>query len=115
VEHLSSILGNFKQLYSNLGNFKQLYSLLGNFKQLHYSLYLHTFRNTWANSNSLNHIGLIETASFKLGYNWKHLVKLEECHSDLHIHEYLSKLQKPKSKLGQLKQLPSNLGKVGNI
>jgi len=32
-------------------------------------LNLDTFRNIWANSNSLNHIWAIGTASFKLGYN----------------------------------------------
>jgi len=37
---------------------------------------------------------VIETASFKLGYNWNHLGKLEEFHSDLHI-LYLGKLQQP--------------------
>jgi len=30
---------------------------------------LHTFTNIWANSNSLNHIWVIETASYNLGYN----------------------------------------------
>jgi len=30
---------------------------------------LHTLRNIWANSNSLDHIWVIERASFKLGYN----------------------------------------------
>jgi len=28
---------------------------------------------------------MIETASFKLGYNWNHLGKLEEFLSELHI------------------------------
>jgi len=32
-------------------------------------LNLHTFRNIWANPNSSNHIWVIETTSFKLGYN----------------------------------------------
>jgi len=32
-------------------------------------LHLHTFRNIWVNSNSFNHIWVIETASYKLGYN----------------------------------------------
>jgi len=67
-------LGNFKQLNSNLGN---------NVQALH--LNLHTIRNKCTNSNSLNHIWVIETASFKFGYNWKLLGKLEEFHSDLHI------------------------------
>jgi len=92
VAHLHSILGNFKQLFSFLENFKQLYSTLGSFKQLHSnlgnttaSLFLHTLRNIWANSNSPNHIWVIETASFKPGYNWNHLGTLEEFHSDSHI------------------------------
>jgi len=37
---------------------------------------LHTVTNIWANSNSLNHIWVIETASFKLEYNWNHPGKL---------------------------------------
>jgi len=69
VEHLYSIFGNFKQLYSFwgtsnnfsiLGNFKQLHSNLNDMQPLH--LYLHTLRNIWANSNSLDHIWVIETA-----------------------------------------------------
>jgi len=56
VEHLHSILGNFKQFYSNLNNIQPLH------------LKLHTFRNIWANSNSFDHNWVIERASFKLGY-----------------------------------------------
>jgi len=82
MEHLYSILGNFKQLYSFWGNFKQLHSNFINIQPLH--LDLHAFRNIWANSNNLDHIWEIETASFKLGYNSSHLGKLKECHSDLH-------------------------------
>jgi len=32
-------------------------------------LNLHTITNIWADSNSFNHIWVIEPASFKLGYN----------------------------------------------
>jgi len=32
-------------------------------------LKLHTFRSIWANSNSLDHIWVIERASFKFGYS----------------------------------------------
>jgi len=34
--------------------------------------------------NSLNQVLVIEIASFTLGYDWKHLGKLKEIHSDLH-------------------------------
>jgi len=34
---------------------------------------------------ALNHVYVIETASFKVGNNWNHLGKLEEFHSDLHV------------------------------
>jgi len=53
-----SILGNLKQLHSNLNNIQRLHLLN-----------LHTFKNIWANSNSPNHIWVIETDSFKLLYN----------------------------------------------
>jgi len=66
--------GTFKQLHSNLGN---------NIEALH--LKLHAIRSNCTNSNSLNHIWVIETSSFKLGYDWNHLGKLEEFHSDSHI------------------------------
>jgi len=47
-------------------------------------LNLHTITNIWADSNNVNHIWVIERASFKLAYNWNHLGKLEKFHSDLH-------------------------------
>jgi len=68
VEHLRSILDNF-------GNFKQLHFNLGNIQNLH--LNLRTITNIWADSRSFNHIWVIETASFKHGYNWNHLDKFE--------------------------------------
>jgi len=46
---------------------------------------LDAIRNIWVNSNSLSQIWVIETTSFKLGYNWNNLGKLGEDHSDLHI------------------------------
>jgi len=41
--------------------------------------------------------------------NWKSVIQI------CIVYKYLSKLQQPKSKLGQLKQLYSNLGRVRNI
>jgi len=35
--------------------------------------------------DSLNQVWVIEIAPFKLGYSWKHLGKLKEVHSDLHV------------------------------
>jgi len=59
VQHLHSILGNFKKPYSILGNFKQLHFNLGNIPVLH--LNLHKIRSSLADSNSRNHISVIET------------------------------------------------------
>jgi len=102
MEGLRSILSNFKLLHSNLNNIQPLH------------LKMHTLRNTWANPNSLDHIWAIERASFKLGYRtvWANLK------SDIQICiycKYLSRLHQPKSKLDQLKQLHSNLGRVRHI
>jgi len=64
-------------------------------------LKLHTFRNIWTNSKSLNHV-VIERASFKLGAirttwaNWKSVIQI------CIYYKYFSKLQQPKSKLDQL-------------
>jgi len=66
-QQLHSYSGQVEHLYSIVGNFKQLHSNLNNIHPLHLNLYI--FRNIWANSNSPNnHIWVIETASFKLGY-----------------------------------------------
>jgi len=56
-------LGELKELHSNLGKIKSI----------------------WVNFNNLNQIQWIETDSFKFGYNWEHLSKLEEVNSDLGI------------------------------
>jgi len=56
---------------------------MGNIQVLH--LNLDTIGSIWVNSNSLNRIWVIETASLKLGFKWNHLGTLEEVHSDLHI------------------------------
>jgi len=76
---------------------------------------LHTFRNIWANSNSLDHFWVIERASFKLGTmrtiwaNRKNVIQI------CIYYKYLSNLQQLKSKLDQVKQLHSKLGRVRNI
>ena len=123
LETLGWILENWKHLALfnfgprgrssfNYGNFKELYSNLNNIQPLY--LRLHTLRNILENSNSLDHISAIERASFKLGYRtiWANLKSVIQ----ICIYcKYLSKLQQPKSKLDQLKQLHSNLGRVRNI
>jgi len=108
------IFGELQTTFSILGNFKQLHSNLNNIQPLH--LNLHTFRNIWTNSNSLNHIWVIETVSFKLAYNYRTIRSNWKSIIQICIYcKYLSKLQQPKAKLGQLKQLHSSLGRVGNI
>jgi len=79
------------------------------------SLYYYTLRNIWANSNSSNHIWVVETASFNLGYNWKHLGTLEEFHSDSHILLIFGQITIAQIKFGQQKQRHSNLSWVTNI
>ena len=124
LQQTKSILAKQQQLHSTSGQVEHLHSILGNFKQLHsklnniqpLNLNLHAFRNIWAKSNSLDRIWVIERASFKRGQptirtiwaNWKSVIHI--C-----TYIYLRKLQQPKSKLDQLKQLYSNLGRVRNI
>jgi len=93
----------------NFGNFKQLHSILNNIQPLH--LKLHTLRNIRSNSNTLDHIWVIERASFKLGC-WTIWANLKSV-IQICIHcKSVSRLQQPKSKLDQLKQLHSNLGRA---
>ena len=62
---------------------EQLHSKFGNPQRLH--LNLDAIRSIGVTSNSRNQIWVIETNSSKLRYNCKHLGKLEEVHSDIHI------------------------------
>jgi len=58
---------------------------------------------------------IIETASFKLGYSWNHLVIWKSFIQICIYYKYFGKLPQPKSYLGQLKRFHSNLGRVKSI
>jgi len=73
---------------------------LGNIQILH--LDLHRITNIWADSNSFNHIWVLETASFKLEHSCNHLGQIWRVSFRFSYeiyYKYLGKLQQSKSNL----------------